>query len=102
MQEGCSIITCGVLQGSVLGPIRCLHHTADILTIVSKHGLYGPAPHSLCYDLSNENSNSPCEKRQTVGFCCKRVNVLRVGITVLLLVMFCNVIIIGLALALRV
>ena len=62
-----SILTCGVPQGSVLGPILFLLYTADILRIVELHGL---SPHLYADDTQIYGSCSPSDVVQ----CQQRVS----------------------------
>ena len=48
-QSTTSAVICGVPQGSVLGPLQFLLHTANVLKIVQYHGLLG---HSCANDTS--------------------------------------------------
>ena len=43
-----TLITCGVLQGSVLGPLLCIVYTAEVINVV---GRFGYAVHVYADDL---------------------------------------------------
>src|SRR6218665_2574952 len=66
-----TILTCGVPQGSVLGPILLLLCTADLLTIIAKHGLQGHlyADDSQIYGFCRPNSTDVQHLRSVSTSC---------------------------------
>src|SRR6218665_133450 len=66
-----TILTCGVPQCSVLGPILFLLYTADLLTIITKHGLQGHlyADDSQVYGFCRPNSTDVQHLRSVSTSC---------------------------------